>query len=93
MTANDDYILEILQSVGLITTEQASQARKEARDQDKAVIDVLAGGGVVPKIDILKALANQFGMDTIRLEGMNLEAEVIDMVPPEVAGGGAVVFA
>jgi general secretion pathway protein E/type IV pilus assembly protein PilB len=85
LTANDDYILEILQSVGLITTEQASQARKEARDQDKAVIDVLAGGGVVPKIDILKALANQFGMDTIRLEGMNLEAEVIDMVPPEVA--------
>ena len=85
MTANDDYILEILQSVGLITTEQASTARTEARDQDKAVIDVLAGSGVVTKIDILKALANQFGMDTIRLEGMNLEAEVIDMVPPEVA--------
>ena len=85
MTANDDYILEILQSVGLISTEQASQARTEARDQDKAVIDVLAGAGVVTKIDILKALANQFGMDTIRLEGMNLEADVIDMVPPEVA--------
>ena len=85
MTANDDYILEILQSVGLITNEQASAARTEARDQDKAVIDVLAGSGAVTKIDILKALANQFGMDTIRLEGMNLEAEVIDMVPPEVA--------
>ncbi len=85
MTANDDYILEILQSVGLISTEQASLARKEAREQDKAVIDVLAGGGTVSKLDILKALANQFGMDTIRLEGMNIEAEVIDMVPPEVA--------
>jgi general secretion pathway protein E/type IV pilus assembly protein PilB len=85
LTANDDYILEILQGVGLITSEQASQARKEALQQDKAVIDILAGGGVVAKLDILKALANQFGMDTIRLEGMSLEAEVVDMVPPEVA--------
>ena len=85
MTANDDYILEILQSVGLVSSEQAAQARTEARDQDKAVIDVLAGSGAVSKLDILKALANQFGMDTIRLEGMNLEADVIDMVPPEVA--------
>jgi general secretion pathway protein E/type IV pilus assembly protein PilB len=85
LTANDDYILEILQSVGLISSEQATQARTAARDQDKAVIDVLAGSGAVSKLDILKALANQFGMDTIRLEGMNLEADVIDMVPPEVA--------
>ena len=42
MTANDEYILEILESVGLINREQAVLAREAAQKEDKGVIDVLA---------------------------------------------------
>lgn len=85
MTANDEYILEILESVGLITRDQAFQARTAAGQEDKGVIDVLARSGVVAKMDILKALAGQFGMDTISLTGLDIPQEVLDMVPGEVA--------
>ncbi len=85
MTANDEYILEILESVGLITREQVGQAREAAQKEDKPVIDVLARSGAVSKMDILKALANQFGMDTITLTGLEIPQDVLDLVPGEVA--------
>ncbi|TAN37891.1 MAG: type II secretion system protein GspE [Verrucomicrobia bacterium] len=85
MTANDEYILEILQGVGLISPDQAAQVRAAAQAEDRPVTEILARSGIVSKLDVLKTLANQFGMDTIRLEGMELEPAVIDMVPLEVA--------
>jgi len=85
LTANDDYILEILESVGLISREQVRKARESALKDDKSVIDVLVRDHVVLKMDILKALANQFGMDTISLTGLELPQEVLDLVPGEVA--------
>ena len=85
LTANDEYILEILESVGLITREQAVQARENARKEDKGVVDILARSGVVSKTDILKALASQFGMEIVSLTGLEIPQEVLDLVPGEVA--------
>ena len=85
MTANDEYILEILESVGLITREQATEGRAAAEKEDKGIVDILARGGVVSKTDVLKALAGQFGMDTITLTGLEIPQEVLDLVPGEVA--------
>ncbi len=85
MTSNDDYILEILESMGLITREQAVFARNAANEEDEGVMDILAREGVVSKSDMLKALASQFGMETISLQGLDIEREVLDMVPGDVA--------
>ncbi|MBP9572699.1 MAG: type II/IV secretion system protein, partial [Kiritimatiellia bacterium] len=85
MTSNDDYILEILENVGLITREQAVTARQLATQDDEGVVDVLAREGVVDKLDVLKALAAQFGMETITLTGLDIPREVLDMVPGDVA--------
>jgi len=85
LTANDDYILEILESVGLISRDQAVKARDAAVKEDKTVVDILASQYVVSKLDVLKALANQFGMDTISLTGLEIPQEVLDLVPGEVA--------
>ena len=56
MTSNDDYILEILENVGLVSREQAVAARQIATQEDEGVMDVLAREGVVSKLDMLKAL-------------------------------------
>ena len=85
MTSNDDYILEILENVGLISREQAVAARQIAAQDDEPVMDVLARDGGVSKLDMLKALAGQFGMETITLTGLDTPREVLDMVPGDVA--------
>ena len=78
MTANDEYIVEILESVGLITREQADTALSSAREQDKDVVDVLTGDEVVARTDVLKALANQFGMETV--QDVVLDDHLLDTV-------------
>ena len=85
MTSNDDYILEILENVGLVSREQAVAARLIATQEDEGVMDVLAREGAVSKLDMLKALAGQFGMETISLTGLDIPREVLDMVPGDVA--------
>lgn len=85
LTANDQYILEILESVGLITREQAAEVRAEAERQDKDVVTVLAQKNVASQRDVLKALASQFGMEFISLTGLDIPRDVLDAVPAEVA--------
>jgi general secretion pathway protein E/type IV pilus assembly protein PilB len=71
--------------MGLITREQAVSALHMAQDEDEGVMDILAREGVVAKSDMLKALASQFGMETISLQGLDIDREVLDMVPGDVA--------
>jgi len=85
LTSNDDYILEILENVGLVSREKAVAARQIAAQEDEPVMDVLAREGAVSKLDMLKALAGQFGMETITLTGLDIPREVLDMVPGDVA--------
>lgn len=85
MSANDEYIIEILEGVGLITHEQAVASLEQARTGDKDVADMLVAQGIIEESAILKALANQFGMETISLSGRSIPSEVIDTVPPDVA--------
>lgn len=85
MTANDDYIVEILESVGLIDHQQATDALQKAQEEDRDVIDVMVREGVAEKIDILKSLAGQFGMEVIDLTGHDIPQDVIDAVPADVA--------
>ncbi len=85
MSANDDYVVEILEGVGLITRAQAQEALQWVEENDKPVIDGLVANEIASKSDILKALANQFGMEFISLAGMDIEQAVIDIVPGEVA--------
>ena len=85
MTANDEYIVEILSGVGLIQHKQGAEALGWARKEDKPVIDILIRDCGLTKSDILKALANQFGMEVVSLGGMAIEKEVTDAVPTAVA--------
>jgi len=85
VTANDEYVIEILESVGLITHQQGAEALQIAQDADTTVIDVLAERKFATKSDILKALANQFGMEFVSLSGLEFDQEVVDLVPGEVA--------
>ena len=84
MTSNDDYILEILEDVGLLTREQAIEARNMATQEDMAVLDWLDREKVLDKRTSLTALANQFGMESMVLTGHEIDREILDLVPGDV---------
>ena len=85
MTASDEYIIEILESVGLITSEQGEEALEWARKEARSVVEILGRDQQISQLQILQALANQFGMETISLRGLDIPEEVIDRVPVDVA--------
>ena len=85
MTSNDDYVLEIVQEHGLVNAEQIEQARGSLMQEDESVLDVLIHGGVLSEDEVLNLLAAQFGMELISLDGVDIPAEVRDMVDLETA--------
>ena len=56
LTGNDEYILQILEGVGLISRQQAKAAMEASVKADKAVIDVLVQSNIATKSDIMKSL-------------------------------------
>ncbi|MBQ9344651.1 MAG: type II secretion system ATPase GspE [Kiritimatiellae bacterium] len=84
MTSNDDYILEILEDVGLLQHEQAIEARNMATQEDMAVLDWLDREKVLDKRTALTALAHQFGMESLILTGHEIEKDVLELVPGDV---------
>ena len=85
MTGNDEYIVEILESMGIVDYEQARAALQQSQEQDIDVIDLLDQAGVVPKRQSLNAVASQFGMETVSLKEVDIAQELIDLVPAETA--------
>jgi general secretion pathway protein E/type IV pilus assembly protein PilB len=65
MALNDDYILELLVNAGLITQDQALQARLDAANNNQPVVEELVASGLVGRDDIFLAMANDCGMDYI----------------------------
>jgi len=85
MTANDDYIIEILKDVGLIKLEQIEAAKTAAGGQHQSILDVLVEQGIISKLEVLKTVAMQLGMDVIVLADHEIPQEVIQQVPAAIA--------
>lgn len=85
MTSNDNYIIEILRDVGLVKPEQIESARAQAEESHSGIVDVLVDTGVLSKMEVLKTVGMQLGMDVIVLADHDIPNEVIQQVPAEIA--------
>ncbi len=85
MTANDDNIVEILKDVGLIKPEQIEAAKATAGGRHQSILDVLVEQGIISKLEVLKTVAMQLGMDVIVLADHEIPQEVIQQVPAAIA--------
>lgn len=85
MTPNDEYTLEILHNVGLIDESIAEKAAYLADERGMSVADVLEESGMITQDEITRAMADHYGMEVISLRDMDVDQEVIDCVPGEVA--------
>jgi len=85
LTSNDDYIIEILKDVGLLKTEQLEEARAMAGEHHGSLLDVLIERGTLSKMEVLKTVAMQLGMDIVVLADHDIAPEIIKQVPVAIA--------
>jgi len=77
--ANDDYVLKVLEEIGLVSGKQIAQARTKLNGAP-SVVDVLVRDGVVSADDISRSLAAQAQMHWIDLSAVVIPPEIISQI-------------
>jgi type IV pilus assembly protein PilB len=85
MPAQDEYIVEILRDVGLVSHEDILKAKELSKTEQVGLVDALIKMGRVSQKDVSKALASQFNMDMIDLAEYRVPDDVVALVPKHVA--------
>jgi general secretion pathway protein E/type IV pilus assembly protein PilB len=85
MPAQDEYIVEILRDVGLVSHEDILKAKDVSKAEQIGLVDALIKMGRVSQKDVSKALASQFNMDMIDLAEYRVPDDVVALVPKHVA--------
>ncbi|MEI6035797.1 MAG: ATPase, T2SS/T4P/T4SS family [Verrucomicrobiae bacterium] len=83
MAQNEDYIVEILMDVGLVTRTQVEYSRAQMKGQ--SVVDALILEGFITQEDIARTLAAQNGMEFMDLAQVVVPPNIIDLLPVEDA--------
>jgi len=81
---NEDYVLRVLQDVGLVTCPQITNARSRLNGEP-GVVDILINDGVVSEVDVSRTLAAQAHMDWIDISSMVIPPQVINEIRGEDA--------
>jgi type IV pilus assembly protein PilB len=81
---NEDYVLRVLQDVGLVTRLQIEKARARLNGAP-SVVDILVKDGIVSDTDVSRAIAAQAHMDWIDISSMVIPPEVIKQIRAEDA--------
>ncbi|PAZ01032.1 MAG: type II secretion system protein E [Spartobacteria bacterium AMD-G4] len=78
MSQNDEYTVEVLRDLGLLTKSQIEEAR--AKMDGSSLLHVLLQDGIVRQEDVSRALAAQNSMDFVDLDHMQVERKVVDLL-------------
>jgi len=81
---NEDYVLKVLQDVGLVSRKQIEGARKHLNGQNN-VVDLLIKNEIVTESDVSRSLAAQAHMDWIDLSSMVIPPAIIKQIRAEDA--------
>jgi type II secretion system protein E len=82
--AKEDYVLKLLEDVGLVTRSQIEKARARLNGPGNAV-DLLIKEGIVSDADVSRSLAAQAHMDWIDLSTKVIPPDVVNQVRAEDA--------
>ena len=84
MQQSEDYVLRILQDVGLVTRPQIESARLRLNGANN-VVDLLIDDGTVSDMDVSRALAAQAHMDWIDISSIVIPPQIINQIRGEEA--------
>ncbi|MBW2414340.1 MAG: Flp pilus assembly complex ATPase component TadA, partial [Deltaproteobacteria bacterium] len=80
-----DRIGELLVQKNLLTVEQLERAHEEAKISGSRVGLQLTKLGYIQEDDLAEAISSQYGVPTITLADFDVDADVIKLIPEEVA--------
>jgi len=83
MPANDEYVIEILKDVGLMSQDQAHDLA--GRTGGLNMVETLIKEGIVSAEDVARTLASQNGMDFVDLALVTPSPELVGLLSPETA--------
>ncbi len=83
MSPNEDYIVEILMDVGLISRSQVEYAR--ANMKPGGVVATLIQDGFLTQDDVTRTLAAQNGMEFMDLTQVVIPPNIVELLPAEDA--------
>ena len=84
MPQNDEYVLRVLEDVGLVTNAQIAKARTRTNGA-REVVSVLVKDGILSETDVSRTLAAQAHMDWIDLSARLIPPDVIQQIRAEDA--------
>ena len=85
MAARDDYLIDTLLEMGLVTEDQLGPLRQDAESTGEGVVDTLVARGVLTTSNVAQAKAAQFGVEFIDLSDLRISDEVLKAIPRHIA--------
>ncbi len=85
MAARDDYLIDTLVDMGLVTDDQLGPIRQEADSTGEGLVDTLVSKKIISAGQVAQAKAAQFGVEFVNLGEMRLPDDVISAVPRHIA--------
>lgn len=82
MALNEDYIIEVLQEAGMVSSSQVEEAQRSHPGQ---VVEALIEFGVLKSQDVAKVLAAQSGLEFIDMTDIEISAAVTGLLSAENA--------
>jgi type IV pilus assembly protein PilB len=76
---------EILVELGLLTEDALTEAIEAQRESGRRLGELLLERGVIGPVDLLRALATQFGLDFVDLDARPVDVELAQRVPEALA--------
>jgi type IV pilus assembly protein PilB len=78
-------VTEILQERKLLDEKQLKTAQEEAEKDDKPLQQIIVEKGFMKKPKLLKVLSDEWGVKAVDLSQMELDKEVVEIIPESVA--------
>lgn len=85
MSAKDDYLVDLLVDMGLVTAEQVNSVREESSSTGEGIVDLLVSHKIIRPADVGQAKAAHFGYEFVNLGELRLTDDVIAAVPRHIA--------
>ena len=85
MSNKDDYLVDLLSDMGLLTEAKLAPLREESSLSGESLLDLVISRKLVRPIDVAQAKAAHFGYEFVNLGQLRLTDDVIAAIPRHVA--------
>ncbi len=83
MSQNDEYTVEILRDLGLVTRQHVEEARANISPQ--GLLKTLVASGIISEEDIVRALASQNNMEFVDIDESPIDPKAIECIESDDA--------